>query len=348
MPRHPRTLPVPAAVLLLLVPTACKGTDEPDTEGLADVSIELVENVELQRTGYRLVHPTNWSVDDEDPYYDPDGYFFLEGPDGALIAFMLFDEPADPKTLVDSMIADHGLLDAEIGEFPRWGRYEGYGIEVYGRTTGEVPTGMRTFAWSSDEQSFLVAESYFEFGYAAAKAGFEVIEMSFALRDPSAQPWPAVAPGAPTDSEGELEVVRQGFRLRFPNTWSVDTAAEDYDPDGSFTLLSPFPSCWMVVTILDGESDPDDVVEAAGQDMRGLLSAVDEEESFERWGRYSGAGLELKGLESNLAASLRIFCTVEAGRTLIITEFAYDELRDETQPGFRVIASSFEFLRERG
>jgi hypothetical protein len=331
-PLRPSRLPLLAVLL-----AACAS----DPEDGAPPPLERFPNVELKRPGFRLIHPENWSVDDEVPGHDPDHFFFLAGPDGATVAFMVLDEPAEPAQLAATMARDHGLRDPRETPFPTWGRYTGAGVDVRGENEAGVPAGMRIFAWSGAERSFLVAESYVDYGYAAARAGFEAIELSFALTGEEER-WPAVALGTPLAESGERLLVRAGFELRFPGDWKVDADAPGYDPDRFFTLVTPYASSWMVVQLLEGDLDAAVVLEEARAGLAPILETARSEETFESWGRLAGRGVELKGDVGGLAATLRIFAHAAPGRALLVTEFYYDELADELEPGFRRVASSFE------
>ncbi len=326
---------------------SCSSTEE-DEETSGELEplprFARVENVALERPGFRLLHPANWSVDTQAEMYDPDRFFILAGPEETSVAFMILEEPADPEALVDLMLADHGLEDPRERTFDRWGRYEGVGVDVSGVPMGDVPSGMRAFAWSSDVQSFVVAQSYTASSYAVARSGFDVIENSFALSGTRQTEWPAVSPGSPSEVPGELVIVRPGFRVRFRDDWKVDVDAEDYDPDRFFSLKSPYESCWAVVQILEQSVTPDEVADQASAGMRRLLESVGDERSFTRWGAHTGAGREVRGEVGGLAATVRVFCRVHKGRALLVTEYRYDELAEKVQPGFLTLANSFEFL----
>src|SRR5690606_38335293 len=132
--------------------------------------------------------------------------------------------------------AEHGLTEVSDRTFTRWGRYDGFGLDLRGLDASDVPSGMRAFAWSDDARSFLVAETYVEYGYAEARAGFDAVERSFQLHGET--PWPAISLGTPDAQSGERLLVRAAFEMRFPEGWRVDSAAEGYDPDAFFTLVS--------------------------------------------------------------------------------------------------------------
>ncbi|MEM7306426.1 MAG: hypothetical protein AAF682_07145 [Planctomycetota bacterium] len=334
----PRTRLALAAGLASIVAAACSSSDELDE--LPPPPIERVPNVELRRPGFRLLHPESWSVDVADPAYDPDRFFFLQGPEGAAVALMILDEPADPAALVETMSAEHGLEQPRVREFTSWGRFDGAGVDVHG-LSNDLPSGLRAFAWSSDTRSFLVTESYYEYGYASARAGFEAVEMSFALLGDDTVDWPDISLGTPVYGEPEKLLVRGGFQLRFPDDWAVDFEAPDYDPDRFFALASPYDSCWVVVQVLEQGTDPAATLADAVEGLRPILSGIDREQPFDRWGSIPGQGLELGGAENGLDATLRVFCASGPDRTLVVTEFWYDELAPKVEAGFALISSSF-------
>jgi len=53
--------------------------------------------------------------------------------------------------------------------------------------------------------------------------------------------------------------------------------------------------------------------------------------------------MELRGTESNLPSTLRMFVHTKEGRALVITESRYDELARELEPDLERIAVSFAF-----
>ena len=345
---HPRSDPLRAARrlawLALLPITACFGAREEEVVE-EPAPVVALENAEVEREGFRLLHPTTWTLDVVDPFHDPDHNLFFRGPGGGSLALMLLDQPAEPEMLVDEMVGQHGLRRTKESGFERWGRYEGHGVEVRGDTAEGTPGGMRVFAWSDDARSFLVAERYSEEGYQEARPGFEVIASSFRLLGEEPTAWPAVAPGTPSDREGERIIVREGFRVRFPADWRVDTEAHDYDPDRRFTLRGPIASAWTMLDVREGELDPEAFVASKRRGLAGLLDEVTSEREVDRWGLHSGAGIVLAGMRDGLAAELRVFCMVRDGRTLVATEFHFTEVGERVRPGFALIASSFELLR---
>ena len=276
----------PALLFGLLLLTGCASSEPGEDPG--PPVVQRVANLSLEREGFRLLHPETWSVDADEPGYDPDRYFFLEGPPGASVAFMLLDEPADPAALVEGMAAGHGFERVRSAEFEEWGRYRGAGVDLHGIDADGVRGGLRAFAWSSEARSFLVVESYLDDSYAAARGGFEAIEMSFALQGTDEIPWPEVSLGTPTRDRQERILVRSAFQLRFPDTWSVDYQAEDYDPDRFFTLLSPYDSCWVLIQLFDGVYDADQLLGQAAAGLRDVLSTVEAEEALDRWGPARG------------------------------------------------------------
>ncbi len=327
-------LPLHAWLALCLWGCASSGAEEAESRRYA--------NRELVRPGFRLAHPENWSVDDEAPGYDADGFFVLDGPDGASVAFLIHGEPADPLALAAAMAKDHGLSGVREQRFSRWGRYDGVGFDLHGRDESDLAAGMRVFAWSSDNRSFLIAESYHEFAYAAARPGFEVIELSFALEG-EGESWPAVSHGAAIEP-GERLLVREAFELSFPDDWSVDVEAPGYDPDRFFTLESPFAISWIVLQILEGpELVEADVLAEACAGLAPVLEELLAEETFARWGSQKGSGRALRGKVGGLEANLRVFARVSGDRALLVTEFFFEELRERLESDYLRIAASFAF-----
>jgi hypothetical protein len=332
-----------ASLLAAAALGACAGGDEKEEVERLPVP-QNVATVAIERQGFRLRYPETWSIATDAPEHDPDAFFLLEGPDGATVAFMLLDEPADPAALVDAVLAGHGLADATERDVEQWGRYAGHGRDVFGLNQAGVPAGMRAFAHSTGERSFLVAESYVEYAYAEARQGFDAVELSFTLLGEDGG-WPAVSLGTRVEEGGRVErwLVRSGFELRFPDGWRVDVESPDYDPDGFFTLLPPIESAWMVVQLLPGEHDAAALLADARTGLAGVLSEVHGEELFERWGGLEGRGVALRGAERGLPATLRVFVHARADQALLVTSFRYDEVAPRVEPGFQRVAETFRF-----
>jgi len=103
----------------------------------------------------------------------------------------------------------------------------------------------------------------------------------------------------------------------------------------------------VVGPVADDHRAPDVLRRAFGRVVaklpRRILEVARSEEPIERWGRLAGRGVELKGDVGGLAATLRVFAHAAPGRALLVTEFYYDELKEELEPGFRSVAASFQF-----
>lgn len=341
-----RFLPLSVLCGASLLGPGCLGSGgDEELEPAEPAPVVALENAEVRREGFRLLHPVTWVLDALDPFHDPDHNLFFQGPAGASIAVMLLDEPAPPEVLVEEMAGQHGLRRTKRSTFDRWGRYAGHGVEVRGQTAEGELSGVRVFGWSDEARSFLVTERYTEEGYQEARPGFEVLSSSFRLLGDRRTAWSDVAPGTPSDRAGELIIVRPGFRLRFPDDWTVDTGARDYDADALFTIRAPVPSSWSMIRVLDRVEDPEGFVTSARPGLSALLDEVTWQGTTDQWGLHPGAGIVLRGTRNDLEAELRIFCSTQGERSVVATEFHYTEVGPKVTPGFSLIASSFEFLR---
>ena len=101
----------------------------------------------------------------------------------------------------------------------------------------------------------------------------------------------------------------------------------------------------MVLQLLEGSHDEQALLTDARLGLESVLTVVDREEPFGRWGELKGRGLELTGGERGLPATLRIFVHARDDQALLVTEFWYDEVRPRLAPGFARVAETFRFRR---
>ena len=139
---------------------------------------------DLKRTGFSLQMPANWKVDTKMDDYDPESYFSIDSPGKNSVTFLIYDMETEPKENVDEQVKSYTLeymKKATRTPFKKWGRYNGYGIELKGRVMGIDSGRIRIFSYSNEKKSFVVTELYSEDDIANTQPGFQKIESTFKL-----------------------------------------------------------------------------------------------------------------------------------------------------------------------
>lgn len=150
-----------------------------DDEEHADVE----QSKHLERDGFQLDYPINWSIDEEDEDYDPDRLFSVDSPGSSYVMFAigkLGDEPEE--LLAGQVLAFEGLLDRPTRKnFGQYGNASGAGAELKGSMMG-IPTTIRLFSFVDGENAVMVTEQCPDEDLEMAKPGLEMIENSFELK----------------------------------------------------------------------------------------------------------------------------------------------------------------------
>lgn len=169
----------------------------------------------------------------------------------------------------------------------------------------------------------------FFLGVRSTTAGKEFIEDMFTTEQAAAVQEP-------------VTLERASFSLSYPRNWKIDDKDEDYQPDHMFSIDSP-GDCFVMLTLLDAATDSATTVKDQAELYEDKLIKGAHRTPFTRWGRYAGAGLELKGKMLGITpGTVRIFSHATASRSFVAIESCYDEDRAMTAPGFELIASSFQ------
>jgi len=147
----------------------------------------------------------------------------------------------------------------------------------------------------------------------------------------------------PADVSNTTFLDRPGFSLEYPSNWSVDTAADDYDPNHCFSIDSP-GSCFVGFIIFEPAVDMAEAVESVASDYRTTLIKDPEESTFDSWGALTGTGVHLQGRIMSLApGGARLFAATTESSTLVVYEVYYDEDLPMVGPAFELVRSSFRF-----
>jgi hypothetical protein len=132
---------------------------------------------------------------------------------------------------------------------------------------------------------------------------------------------------------------RDGFELKYPANWIVDTTKDGYDDDHLFLLKSPGASS-VLISICDCASDVDGRVRSQVSAFRTRANAH-ETGRFERWGAFQGQGVELTGKVALIARKFRVFGASDHDRSIVIVETRPPAEETRTKAGFALVESSF-------
>jgi hypothetical protein len=135
----------------------------------------------IQRAGFSVKTPGNWTVDTKMEDHDADNYFSIDSPGDSYALFTIYELASEPKENVEEQITsyDDYVKTSIRTHFSKWGRYSGYGIDLKGRIAGFTKGGVRVFSHSTAERSFTVTEWYYDEDKANTQPGFKLIESTF-------------------------------------------------------------------------------------------------------------------------------------------------------------------------
>jgi len=139
----------------------------------------------ISREDFSLQFPADWTIDTDDPDYNPDSLFSLDAPDDAsMIMFIIIDMEIDEEEMTKNQVEAFSNLvkDAKITRFDTWGRYKGTGTMLSGLIMGHYKGNVRIFVRSTGERTLLVVQQFYDVNYDELKKGFELIERSFKFK----------------------------------------------------------------------------------------------------------------------------------------------------------------------
>ena len=137
----------------------------------------------IDREGFTVQYPGNWSIDADDVDYDPDALFSLDTAGNCFVMFHLWDYEVDPAEATQAQMDEFSatLSGTTITSFTTWGSFEGDGKQIKG-TIFFLPTTVRAFAYNKGERSFLASEFCYDEDAGVAEPGFEQVRRSFQLK----------------------------------------------------------------------------------------------------------------------------------------------------------------------
>jgi hypothetical protein len=145
---------------------------------------DLRSTIRLERQGFALEHPGNWSVDTWDEDYDPDTAFAIAPTlADAQIQFWFYDQPMESSACVEetfqNLSAAYEMTD--VAPVDRWGQLEGAGYTAVAVIDG-VRFDLLTFCSTERVRPFEIMQIVQESVSTKLKPGYDLIRDTLELR----------------------------------------------------------------------------------------------------------------------------------------------------------------------
>ncbi|MBC2593579.1 hypothetical protein H5P28_04820 [Ruficoccus amylovorans] len=142
----------------------------------------------LDRPGFSLTYPADWTVATQQEDFDADRLFTIEVANAdSYITIKIFVPDADTDA-DDIMFSILTTLDGPMIEtysrdsFEQWGNFKGQGRHLKGKIAGFLPGGARIFVSTDGPKGILVTELYYSDDLDKAMPGFDLIRKSFVFK----------------------------------------------------------------------------------------------------------------------------------------------------------------------
>ena len=142
------------------------------------------------------------------------------------------------------------------------------------------------------------------------------------------------------DMTSTKTIDRDGFTVKYPGNWTIDTGDPDYDPDALFSIDTA-GNCFVMFHLFGHDIDLAEATAAQVEEFEGMLSSTSVAD-FTTWGSYTGDGKEIKGKFLFLPTTVRPFAFTDGSRSFLVAEFCYDEDQPAVEPGFELVRTSFQ------
>lgn len=138
---------------------------------------------------------------------------------------------------------------------------------------------------------------------------------------------------------------RPGFKLQFPQTWVIDTADADYDPDALFSLEGPDGNSLAMFIIFNTGIDAPALLDLQVREFKkSVIKKPTSEKDFQNWSSLKGSGKELKGkMMGVFAGTVRIFTFSDADKAMLVVFQHSNEDLPQMQKDLQLIEQSFSF-----
>lgn len=149
------------------------------------------------------------------------------------------------------------------------------------------------------------------------------------------------------EAQNMKTIDRDSFSLKYPDTWTIDTKDEDYDPDALFSLDAPAEGATIMFMIFDAVIDVDDMLKAQQEAMtKEVIKKPSSITQFNEWGNYKGKGILIKGkILGVLKGQVKVFIYTDDNKSMLVMEQIYDSDMVVTGVEFEQIAKSFKFKK---
>ncbi len=152
-----------------------------ESEAPADVD----HPVALERRGFALSYPGNWTIDTADEDYDPDEAFSIDSPGSAFASLRFYGLEMDPE---DHVTAQQGAFarlmpEAKVERFTRLGELDGRGMILRGRML-TIPATVKIFAHARPDATLLVVMQTPDDDAPMTEPGFALIARTLKLTAP--------------------------------------------------------------------------------------------------------------------------------------------------------------------
>jgi hypothetical protein len=136
------------------------------------------------REKFQFVYPSSWKIAEKDEDYDPDHKIHIDGPkDTEFVRIAISDEKEDlAKNLQRRRKAHEKNSEVQFvtfTDFSHWGRYEGLGIKLEGKTKKGLGASARLFEFHAPGKTIAITEYLSEFEHERAAREARTIEDSF-------------------------------------------------------------------------------------------------------------------------------------------------------------------------
>jgi hypothetical protein len=137
----------------------------------------------LDRPGFKLSYPSNWTIKTTDSDYDPDHNFFIESPGTAFAIFIVGKGEDDPRTTLQGMTQAYKRRMSNFTSTPtnNYGRFQGVGANLKGSILG-IKTTIRVSCFCKEGRSVCVVEYCSDEDMMQVKGGFSLMEDSLVLK----------------------------------------------------------------------------------------------------------------------------------------------------------------------
>lgn len=159
------------------------GSSGVDTGSSDEPAADVSSPKTIDREGFTVQYPGNWSIDTGDPDYDPDALFSLDSAGNCFVMFHVFEHDIDVAEATAGQVTEfEGMLSGtSVSDFTTWGSYTGDGKQIQGKFLF-LPTTVRTFAHATGDRSFIASEFCYDEDQPAVEPGFELVRGSFRLK----------------------------------------------------------------------------------------------------------------------------------------------------------------------